>query len=205
MLSKPDFDEVRFPLPSFLRGGNSRLIAQYRAIRRLSIQGADYEREQMAFKGELRARRWTADKWWHPSLWLGILYDGIADCGRSIIRPLVAWALVVALFSALYLANAGITASNWQNTCAGSPMQKWERAVSLSMSVGVPLIGNSRTEEVRLFYDCVSGKPATPTASSVSLSSVPLSANVLQVTESVLSAVLIFLILLAVKNRFKIK
>lgn len=196
----PDLDKIRIPPRPFWRGSDEKLIPQYRALKRLAVQGYDYEREHMAFKGELRSRRWTTDKWWHPSLLLGILYDGVADCGRSIIRPLVAWAIVVALFSALYLAYAGVPVSSWQNTCASSPMQKWERAVSLSMSVGVPLIGNSRTEEVRLFYDCISQQLATPVTSMV-----PLSANVLQVIELVLSATLIFLFLLALKNQFKIK
>ena len=53
----------------------------------MAIQGADYEREQMAFKGELRSRRWTTDKWWHLGTWFGMFYDGVADCGRSIVRP----------------------------------------------------------------------------------------------------------------------
>jgi len=66
--------------------------------------------------------------------------------------------------------------------------------------VGVPLIGNSRSEEVRLFYECISDQPQTSGGSRV-----PLSTNILQVAESILSAVLLFLTLLAVRNQFKIK
>jgi uncharacterized protein YjbI with pentapeptide repeats len=78
----PDLDGVRFPLPAAL-GGDPTLIPKYRAIRRMAIQGADYESEYKAFKGELRSRRWRIDKWWHPSAWLGVLYDGIADCPQG--------------------------------------------------------------------------------------------------------------------------
>ncbi len=67
------------------------VLPKYRAIRRMAIQGADYEREQMAFKGELRSRRWTTDKLWHLGPWFGMLYDGFADCGRSIFRPALVW------------------------------------------------------------------------------------------------------------------
>ena len=31
-------------------------------LRRMAIQSADYDREQRAFKGEMRSRRWKIDK-----------------------------------------------------------------------------------------------------------------------------------------------
>ena len=84
----PDLDDVQFQLPRFWRKGQPRLIPLYRALRRMAIQGSDYEREQMAFKGELRSRRWTTDKPWALGTWFGLFYDGLADCGRSMARPL---------------------------------------------------------------------------------------------------------------------
>jgi uncharacterized protein YjbI with pentapeptide repeats len=95
----PDLDNVRFPLPGFWLGGNEELTAKYRAIRRMAILGADYEPEQMAFKGELRSKRWRTDRPWHPGLWFGLVYDGIADCGRSAVRPVIAWLLCIAVFA----------------------------------------------------------------------------------------------------------
>ena len=91
----PDLDDVRFPLPLFR--GDAELVARYRAIRRMAIQGADYEREQMAFKGELRSRRWTVDKPWHLGTWFGLLYEtalriagaplsGLSCCGACCLR-----------------------------------------------------------------------------------------------------------------------
>ena len=53
----PFLDEVSFPIPGFFRMGKEELISHYHAIRRMAIQGADYEREHMALKGELRSRR----------------------------------------------------------------------------------------------------------------------------------------------------
>ena len=82
----PDLDDVRVSASVLLARGDAELIARYRAIRRMAIQGADYEREQMAFKGELRSRRWTTDKWWHFGTWFGLLYD--RPCGlRALHRP----------------------------------------------------------------------------------------------------------------------
>ena len=60
----PDLDGVDFPLPPAepLTSGDKDLIPKYRAIRRMAIQSADYDREQRAFKGEMRSRRWKIDK-----------------------------------------------------------------------------------------------------------------------------------------------
>ena len=198
----PDFGGVRLPLPRFWLGGDAGLIAKYSAIRRLAIQGADYEREHMAFKGELRSRRWAVDRWWHPGLWLGLFYDGVADCGRSIVRPLAAWLALLAIFPAFYLLSSGIPVAAWQSACANSPSHQWERAVSLSLSNSVPIIVNTRSEDTRAFLACRS-QAATPGAQP-KLDS-PLSLTALQLLQTLLSATLIFLFLLAVKNRFKIK
>ena len=60
----------------------------------------------MTFKGELRSRRWLIDKWYGPSVWLGMCYDAFSDCGRSIWRPFVTWAALVLGFAAFYFSRA---------------------------------------------------------------------------------------------------
>ena len=101
----PDLDGVDFPLPPAgpLTSGDKDLVPKYRAIRRMAIQSADYDREQRAFKGEMRSRRWKIDKFWHPEGFFGWCYDWAADCGRSIIRPFAIWLLSVFVFAVLYL------------------------------------------------------------------------------------------------------
>jgi Pentapeptide repeats (9 copies) len=99
----PHLDDVSFPIPGFFRGGKAELVAQYRAIRRMAIQGADYEREQMAFKGEIRAKRWTENRWYHAGRWFGIFYDAFSDFGRSTWRPPIAWLACIAIFAVYFL------------------------------------------------------------------------------------------------------
>jgi uncharacterized protein YjbI with pentapeptide repeats len=196
-----DLDEIPLPLPGFWQAGKRGFIAEYRAIRRMAIQSANYERQHFALKGELRSRRWTTDKPWHAGFWLGFLYDGFADCGRSIMRPLFVWLLSLAAFAALYLYNAGVPLTEWQGACEGSATQKWEKAASLSLNSSVPLIVGNHSEDVRSFYACVSQAAllAGPNAE------IPLSATAIQVLQLLISAALIFLFLLAVKNRYKVK
>jgi uncharacterized protein YjbI with pentapeptide repeats len=102
----PDLDNVTFPLPRFWRGGKAELIAQYRAIRRMALLGADYEREQMAFKGEIRSKRWSQHKLYHAGFWYGILYDALSDFGRSTWRPLGAWLACIAIFAVYFLGQS---------------------------------------------------------------------------------------------------
>ncbi len=188
----PDLDGVEFPLPSRWpwRFGDPAVLPKYRAIRRMAIQGADYEREQMAFKGELRSRRWTTDKLWHPGLWLGIFYDVFADCGRSIFRPALVWLASVFVFAVIYLRMADPLA--W--TC-GAPFVK---ALFLSGRNALVLFSGSRDARIGQAYRCLYGGDGEP--------DIPDAVSFLEAFVQVpLSAALIFLVLLAVKNRFKIK
>ncbi len=188
----PDLDSVSFPLPSRWpwRFGDPALLPKYRAIRRMAIQGADYDREQMAFKGELRSRRWTADKFWHPGLWLGVFYDVFADCGRSIVRPAALWLASVAAFAVLYVRMAD--PHNWS---CGTPFVK---ALFLSGRNALVLFSGSRDARIAQAYRCLYGGNGEP--------DIPDAVSFLEAFVQVpLSAALIFLVLLAVKNRFKIK
>ncbi len=187
----PDLDDVTFRLPDFWPRGDAGLIARYRAIRRMAIQGADYEREQMAFKGELRSRRWTVDKWKHPGTWLGLIYDGIADCGRSIVRPLLIWLASVLVFAVLYLRLA----EQAQGFSCGVPFTK---ALYLAGRNALVLFSGARDARIAQAYQCLYGGDGTP--------QIPDGVSFIEAFLQVpLSAVLIFLLLLAIKNRFKIK
>jgi uncharacterized protein YjbI with pentapeptide repeats len=191
----PDLDDVEFPLPGFWFGGKAGEVAQYRALRRMAIQGADYEREHMAFKGELRSRRWTVDKWWHPSLWLGMLYDGVADCGRSYLRPAGVWAASIAVFAAFYWWRA---AAGMEARCAeagGSLLQ----ALYLSVKDALVIFGGTRDARVNQAYLCLyDGSTEQP--------HIPPTVTFVETLAQIpVSAALMFVFLLAVKNRFKIK
>jgi uncharacterized protein YjbI with pentapeptide repeats len=187
----PYLDDMSFLIPGFFRVGKAERIAQYRAIRRMAVQAADSEREQMAVRGELRSRRWTTDKFWHPSLWLGIFYDGVADCGRSIVRPLAIWFASIFVFAVLYIRMAD-QAEGWS---CGAPFIK---ALFLSGRNALVLFGGGSDPRIRQAYQCLFAREPEP--------KIPDSVSFLESFIQVpLSAVLIFLILLGVKNRFTSK
>lgn len=191
----PDLESVAFPLPVYWRRGYPELIPLYRALRHMAIPGADYEREQMAFKGELRSRRWTQDKWWHAGTWLGLFYDSVADCGRSIVRPAGVWLASIAAFAAFYWQRAAVGIETRCVEAGGAGLQ----ALYLSVKNALVVFGGTRDARVNQAYLCLYNGSAEqphipPTVTFVeTLAQIPFSAT------------LIFLFLLAVKNRFKIK
>jgi hypothetical protein len=124
------------------------------------------------------------------SLWLGILYDAVADCGRSIVRPALTWFASVFAFAVLYLRMADPL--TW--TC-GTPFVK---ALFLSGRNALVLLSGSRDARIAQAYQCLYGGNSEP--------DIPDAVSFLEAFVQVpLSAALIFLVLLAVKNRFKIK
>ena len=191
----PDLDRVSFPLPSRWpwRFGDPALIPKFRAIRRMAIQGADYDREQMSFKGELRSRRWTTDKPWQPGLWLGILYDVFSDCGRSIFRPASLGLLSMLAFAIFFVRIADQGGREWTECVARGDMP-FLKALYVSGRNALVLSSGGKDDRIKKAYHCLFGDAIPDGVSFVeSFVQVPL------------SAVLIFLFLLAVKNRFKIK
>ena len=94
-------------------GNAANVAAKYRALRRLALQGHDYENESMAFKGEVRARR--LELLTSP----GTLHSGLV-CFTTHYRTLggryaTSLHLVnsVVAFGAIYLWDAGVRASEW--------------------------------------------------------------------------------------------
>jgi uncharacterized protein YjbI with pentapeptide repeats len=86
--------------------GDPEYAARYRRLRKLAAETQDYEREREFFAQELRCRRYWHDKPFRPGLarfWIGLLYGGISDFGRSLSRPIFLWFLSVLAFSLIYL------------------------------------------------------------------------------------------------------
>ncbi len=193
----PRLDNVSLPVAAFFPGLSAKAAieeqAKFRAIRRLAIAGQDQENESMAFKGEVRSRRGTLDKPWHSAFWLGVIYDVLSDFGRSLMRPLYSWLISIAAFTATYLADAGklaeYAARCGKTTADAAP--QWLNALALAAKNALVFAGSDRRMEQQ--YACLYGD------------AVPVTSTFIQMGQTVWSAILLFLFLLAVRNRFKIK
>ncbi|MGA7324810.1 MAG: pentapeptide repeat-containing protein [Rhodomicrobium sp.] len=189
----PDFEDVAFRLPGMWFGHKIEEAGNYRHIRRLAMQGQDYENEAKAFKGEIRSKRGTTHKWYQAAFWSGVTYDALSDFGQSISRPLFFWVTSVIAFAGAYLWSAGVPADRWLGPCSAGQASTAVIALTFSASNSLPLIGPPRTGEGKAFVDCVSPNQ------------IPDWAALVQVGQAMWSTVLVFLFLLAVRNQFRIK
>lgn len=98
------------PRPFLLRwmpvARDQHVSARYRQLRRMAADARDHEREHEFFAQEVRASRF----WWDKpfgrggaKFWLGWLYGGVSDFGRSMLRPMVLWVAAIFLFALYYL------------------------------------------------------------------------------------------------------
>ncbi len=186
----PDLDGMKLSLPGFWRASKASLVPTYRALRRVAIQGADYEREQMAFKGEIRSKRGTEHKWYHAAFWYGLAYDALSDFGRSISRPSLIWLISIAIFAFFYLVNSSKLENAFAD-CIAAGAPNYESALIISWKNALPFIGiDSKAEEIA--RSCLYGATAS-------------GGIAIQGLQKVWSTVLLFLFLLAVRNQFRIK
>lgn len=102
------------PRPRLFRGikacGDPDYTARYRRLRKLASDAQDHQREKAFFAQELRCRRFWQDRPLGRGLarfWLGWLYGGVSDFGRSLMRPLVLWAISIFAFALIYLGQRG--------------------------------------------------------------------------------------------------
>ena len=76
--------------------------AKFRRLKKLAFEAQDLTREQEFFAQEFRCRRFWLDK---PAgrgvarFWLGWAYGGVANFGRSLIRPMMLWLASILVFA----------------------------------------------------------------------------------------------------------
>jgi hypothetical protein len=206
------------------------LSAKYRALKRLAAQSEDHGNEQNFFGGELRARRYNEDKPWHPGFWVGIVYEALSGFGHSILRPLL-WLFALCLLSSwFYLgqyAPAGISPRAHiqaqilshlpdrvgtlvpalqpealpRLACKdGSPGDPAAAAVMLAIKKNSVFAAFDSAEKSTQLYACLYGyddKLKTPTVPDIVV--------LWGIWQTFGSAAFLFLLLLALRNQFKIK
>ncbi len=208
--------------------------AYYRALKRLAIQSHDHENEMEFFAGELRSRRHLKDfasphKGLASALryWAGVLYEVTSDFGRSLWRPAAWWGATFALFASLYFANANPSAL--EKCREAKVLTPFAAANTIAAKHSLPFFTMDRTEKLKRSYGCLYGAaplyhasyydqqntgqpkahstPKTPLATRRlhMAPSVPGWVTFLGVGNMVLSLIFIFLLLLAIRNQFRIK
>lgn len=191
------------------------LSARWRALRKLAQQGRDDERALRFFKAEVISRRHREDRPWHLRFWVGWLYQAMSDFGLSIGRPLSWLAGIYLLCSLLYLlpvqAASGIPAAFLSMDCVEGTGHRLTAALSLSLHYTAPFTLLGQSDLLKENYTCLYGSRASGVASPDGLladwtvAAIPLLVQVAGALLFLLSSVLVFLVLLALRNHFRIR
>lgn len=167
---------------------------RYRRLKELATIAKDHEAEQQFFAYELMAK-------WHykvtgPVLWLNYLYYWVSDFGRSIIRPIKFMACIWLFFSFTFYLIAIQKAYD----------PPFEHAITYSAMNLLPIPGVARIAHVAAEKGLFKPEgPVIPTPGKKQLTDiVPTIVFWLAALENILGAILLFLIGLALRNRFRI-
>jgi uncharacterized protein YjbI with pentapeptide repeats len=224
-LSIPDFEQANFAEAprldhsEFLGSGNEQDVAvRWRALRRLAVQGHDHERELIFLAEEIKSLREVQDKLFPNPFnllkngqiwpgagryWAGLFYQWFSDFGRSTARPLLWWVIITAVFAFYfhYLSPHSDLAPGSPisiASCSGDPVTA---ALYLSVNNGLVISGLGRAEKLAKSYACLYGSDGKDGLSPIMPDGVVFAG----LAQTILSAALIFLFLLGLRNYFRIK
>ena len=210
---------IKYPLQQFINATRDPDDeACYRALKRLAIQAHDHENEQKFWAREIRARRhikdfampWKAGLSSSVRYWGGLLYGLLSDFGRSIWRPLAFSALLVFAMYSTHL-NAHYQQINTappeeisrvkypaSESCDPKPA-----ALQVAIKTSMLGLGFDRTKSdiYKQNYICLYGAAQN----SSETPNIPNCIIYLEIMQMLMSAMLIFLTLLGIRNNFKVK
>ena len=213
----PLFDHVSLD-PSRLNKTSESLRRQnlptlWRSLRRLAVQSHDHQFELQCFKGEITARRGTLDRPYHLRYWAGWLYQVFSDFGRSMSLPLI-WLIVsTCSFTAIYASQSPQFSQQSiadSVPCASATGDARTAALTLSIHNAFPYVGIGSSGNLDRVYACLYGTQSGNASVQepipiLSSPHIPDSVAFIGALQFSISAVLVFLLILGVRNWFRIK
>jgi hypothetical protein len=164
----------------------SQDAAKYRRLQQLAAEAKDRELELSFFARELRAKRFWETKGFWP-LALNYAFEGLSDYGSSIARP-IAWLVASTLLA------AGFIAITYAAT-ARDAISKFAPALALAFTNATLLLGSDKWELRKEAFEALCG----PCKAQFGLLG-----DLLAYAQSSFSVLLILLIGLALRNRFRV-
>lgn len=158
--------------------------------------------------------------------WMGLLYQAFSDFGRSMVRPLAWWALLTLLFTLVYLGQhfsrrepaysysmldwvilKSVGSGPTLSCRTGSASDPLASALYLSVHKGSLIAGLGGSDKLSQAYACLYGEDASfgDLAKQQLIPVIPDAVVFWSLGQTILSAALIFLFLLAVRGHFRIK
>ncbi len=178
-LSKDSFKKGFF---TFDKARNTDDVARLGRLKEIAENNKDHERALAFYADEMRAKRWQENTTIRSNL-LDLTYDKLSNYGRSESRPVTCLIGLWLLFAGCYYAMSGNTMiAVSQKICA---------ALAFSASQIIPIAPGSKPAQLQSAQLLFFGK-------------MELGLYLVTLAQSVLSIALLFLIGLALRNRFRI-
>jgi uncharacterized protein YjbI with pentapeptide repeats len=227
----PRLDNVRTPRHSFLGWTGARdSSVRFRELKRLAAAANNRERELEFFAQEFRTARFGGEglrvfvpRIWRWRFWFGLFYETLSNFGRSFVLPITFWLVLFAASATFYFAQSHPQEFSWiENTMLlwGSSIDPGSRACALtgtdriavtgtdrakeafflSLKNGVVGLDGNRGDSARRTYACLYGMDRSDDRQPV----VPYAVSLVSIGQTIMSAVLIFLFLLAVRNLLRL-
>ncbi len=191
------------------------LSSCWRSLKRLAIQGHDHERELIFFAEEIKSQRGIQDRAF-PNLenflnkkpvwsgctryWFGYFYQYLSNFGRSVMRPLLWWLILNTIFYIFYLEYPVEDKSTLTHDDPIVQCNRSEAAIYLSARSALPFLPTTTySENINRSYTCLYGRNSDGKAN------IPNTTVLISIIQTILSTILIFLSLLALRNYFRIK
>lgn len=202
----PDFNQANFiQAPQFdsTNFSNARkyeqyhkslnLAARWRSLKRLAAQNHDREHESIFFIEEIKSKRWKQYvSIHHPMYWFEWLYGFFSDFGRSVLRPLCWLAVLTCIYFGIYMRSDAESDAERFPVCNHA-----EAAAYLAVRNALPF-PVTHSDKLTQSYACLYGKNIEGEAR------IPNTIVFLGILQTMLSTILIFLSLFALRNHFKI-
>ena len=212
----PRLDHIQLPIPGYYSGrlpspdgvkrgwkSDKDDIAAYTALRRLSLSAQDHSTERLAFKGEMRAKRSLSGFSFYRVF--SYIYDALTDFGASIVRPLVVWLGLFVVVAFLYFQSAvpyqEVADFERPEICQTSSSSV--SASLLSAHNALPFVTTGQRRFIDRAYICLYGNDKIIT--SAKALALPTNLGLWGALHTVISTVLVFFILLGLRNRFRIR
>ncbi len=182
-----------FTRASFGFSDRGEAEASYRSLKRLAATAQDHRTELDLFALETRARRSNRLRWGRPQDWIELLashlYQLTSDYGRSVLRPVFGLILSLFVFAFLF---AQIGGEGWR-------FWDWHRPVGVAALAGLLPFGQTRTARLIIEEGLCGGLRDSPRSDCLSM------IYGLSAIEGLIGAVLLFLLVLGIRNMFRIK
>lgn len=170
---------------------------RFRKLKEYALERHDHAQELQFFAQEMRSMRYYKDfpfKGGITRYWIGILYELLSDFGRSIFRPILAATIITLAFAWIYACQSSMYSGIRSLSEASCRADRSLGVEALIVAAGHAIpFGVGRSDQVSEGYKCLFPQP------------VPAQITFISLGQTILTAVLIFLAILGIRNQFRIR